>query len=161
MPTFLRKGYFACLDRSKRAGPQGDGFLDGSSFDRAGKLWVKDIPCGRFAQIRSRTEFTRQVTWMTNLPSAGIQFAEQPRNMSTAHSQPMCFDMIREANGIEHRLTKPNQPWTNGQVSRMNPTIQGAMVKRCDYDSHNQLHAVHGSLQLHPASQHPLRPHTL
>jgi transposase InsO family protein len=25
--------------------------------------------------------------------------------------------MICEANGIEHRLTKPNHPWTNGQVA--------------------------------------------
>jgi transposase InsO family protein len=29
------------------------------------------------------------------------------------------FDMICEANEIEHRLTKPNHPWTNGQVERM------------------------------------------
>ena len=35
----------------------------------------------------------------------------------------MRFDMIFEANGIEHRLTKPNHPWTNGQVERMNRTI--------------------------------------
>ena len=26
----------------------------------------------------------------------------------------MRFNMICEANGIEHRLTKPNHPWTNG-----------------------------------------------
>lgn len=32
----------------------------------------------------------------------------------------MRFDMIGQANGIEHRLTKPNHPWTNGQVERMN-----------------------------------------
>jgi len=44
----------------------------------------------------------------------GIQFAEQPRNRNTAYSRPMRFDMIREANGIEHRLTKLNHPWTNG-----------------------------------------------
>jgi transposase InsO family protein len=31
----------------------------------------------------------------------------------------MRFDMICEAKGIEHRLTKPNHPWTNGQVERM------------------------------------------
>jgi IS30 family transposase len=48
------------------------------------------------------------------LTDNGIQFAEQPRNRNTAHSQPMRFDMICNANGIEHRLTKPNQPWTNG-----------------------------------------------
>ncbi len=52
----------------------------------------------------------------TILPDNGIQFAEQPRNRNTAYSRPMRFDMICEANGIEHRLTKPNHPWTNGQV---------------------------------------------
>jgi hypothetical protein len=51
----------------------------------------------------------------------------------------MRFDMICEANGIEHRLTKPNHPWTNGQVERMNRTIKDATVKRFHYDSHDQL----------------------
>ena len=49
----------------------------------------------------------------------GIRFAERPRNRNTIYSRPMRFDMICEANGIEHRLTKPNHPWTNGQVERM------------------------------------------
>ena len=40
---------------------------------------------------------------------------------------------------IDHRLTKPNQPWTNGQVERMNRTIKEATVQRYHYDSHNQL----------------------
>ena len=67
----------------------------------------------------------------------GIQFAEQPRNRNTIYSRPMRFDMICEANGIEHRLTKPNHPWTNGQVERMNRTIKDATVKRFHYDSHD------------------------
>ncbi len=49
-----------------------------------------------------------------------FQDAEQPRNRNTIYSRPMRFDMICEANGIGHRLTKPNHPWTNGQVQRMN-----------------------------------------
>ena len=69
----------------------------------------------------------------------GIQFAEQPRNRNTIYLRPMRFDMICEANGIEHRLTKPNHPWTNGQVERMNRTIRDATVKRFHYDSHDQL----------------------
>ena len=40
---------------------------------------------------------------------------------------------------IEHRLTKPRHPWTNGQVERMNRTIKDATVKRFYYDSHDQL----------------------
>ena len=85
--------------------------------------------------------------------ASGIQFAEQPRNRNTILSRPMRFDMICDANGIEHRLTKPNHPWseegqarvrgtvapTNGQVERMNRTIKDATVKRYHYDSHDQL----------------------
>ena len=52
----------------------------------------------------------------------------------------MRFDMICEANDIEHRLTKLNHPWTNGQVERrMNRTIKEAAVKRFHYESHEQL----------------------
>ena len=75
----------------------------------------------------------------TILTDNGIQFAAQPRNRNTIISRPMRFDMICEANGIEHRLTKPNHPWTNGQVERMNRTIKDATVKRYHYDSHEQL----------------------
>lgn len=44
-----------------------------------------------------------------------------------------------KVNGIEHRLTKPNHPWTNGQVVRMNRTFKDATVKRFHYYSHDQL----------------------
>jgi transposase InsO family protein len=47
--------------------------------------------------------------------------------------------MICAANGIEHRLTKPNHPWTKGQVERMNRTIKDATVKRFHYENHDQL----------------------
>jgi transposase InsO family protein len=40
---------------------------------------------------------------------------------------------------IEHRLTKPRHPWTNGQVERMNRTLKDATVKRFYYTSHDQL----------------------
>ena len=60
----------------------------------------------------------------TILTDNGIQFCEQPRNRNTAYSRPMRFDMICAANGIEHRLTKPNHPWTNGQVERMNARLK-------------------------------------
>jgi transposase InsO family protein len=40
---------------------------------------------------------------------------------------------------IEHRLTKPRHPWTNGQVERMNRTLKDATVKRFHYATHDQL----------------------
>ena len=49
--------------------------------------------------------------------------------------------MICQANKIEHRLTKPNHPWTNGQVERMNRTIKDATTKRYHYEDHDQLEA--------------------
>ncbi len=55
------------------------------------------------------------------------------------YSRPMRFDMIRHANGIEHRLTRPSHPWTNGQVERINRTIKDATVKRYHDDNHDQL----------------------
>jgi hypothetical protein len=49
------------------------------------------------------------------------------------------FAMRCRENGIEHRFTKINHPWTNGQVERMNRTLKDATVKRYHYDSHDQL----------------------
>jgi transposase InsO family protein len=40
---------------------------------------------------------------------------------------------------IDHRLTRPKHPWTNGQVDRMNRTIKEATVKRFYYETHDQL----------------------
>jgi transposase InsO family protein len=77
----------------------------------------------------------------TILTDNGIQFADLPRNRDgwTARYRVHRFDQICKANGIEHRLTQPNHPWTNGQVERMNRTIKDATVKRYHYDSHDQL----------------------
>ena len=77
----------------------------------------------------------------TILTDNGIQFADQPRNRDgwTARYRIHRFDQICNENGIEHRRTKPNHPWTNGQVERMNRTIKDATVKRYHYENHDQL----------------------
>ena len=49
------------------------------------------------------------------------------------------FELACAQNGIDHRLTKPRHPWTNGQVERMNRTIKEATVKRFYYETHVQL----------------------
>jgi transposase InsO family protein len=77
----------------------------------------------------------------TILTDNGIQFADQPRNRNgwTARYRVHRFDQICNENGIEHRLTKPKHPWTNGQVERMNRTLKEATVKRFYYQTHDEL----------------------
>jgi transposase InsO family protein len=77
----------------------------------------------------------------TVLTDNGIQFADLPKNRNgpTARFRGHPFDRTCWKHGIEHRLTKPNHPWTNGQAERMNRTIKEATTKRYHYDSHEQL----------------------
>jgi transposase InsO family protein len=77
------------------------------------------------------------------LTDNGIQFADLPKNRQgpTARFRGHPFDRTCHIHGMQHRLTKPNYPWTNGQVERMNRIIKDATVKRYFYDSHSQLKA--------------------
>jgi transposase InsO family protein len=58
----------------------------------------------------------------TVLTDNGIQFADLPKNRKgpTARFRGHPFDRICLLHSIDHPLTKPNHPWTNGQVERMN-----------------------------------------
>lgn len=49
------------------------------------------------------------------------------------------FNCICPAKSIEPSTAKLNHSWTNGQVERMNRTINKATVKRYHYDSHDQI----------------------
>ena len=49
------------------------------------------------------------------------------------------FELACAEHRIEHRLTKPHHPWTNGQVERMNRTLKDATVRRYHYSSHDEL----------------------
>lgn len=49
------------------------------------------------------------------------------------------FEYACAKSDIDHRLTKPKHPWTNGQVERMNRTIKEATAHRFHYGSHQQL----------------------
>ena len=66
----------------------------------------------------------------------GVQFTNRKRDR---HASEHIFDRVCRENGIEHRLTKINHPWTNGQAERMNRTIKDATVKRFHYHDHEQL----------------------
>ena len=55
----------------------------------------------------------------TSLTDNGVQFTNQSHQR---YAFKHLFDRICSTHGIEHRLTKPDHPWTNGQVERMNRT---------------------------------------
>jgi transposase InsO family protein len=77
----------------------------------------------------------------TVLTDNGVQFCDMPQHRSgpTARYRVHMFDRVCREHGIEHRLTKPNHPWTNGQVERMNRTLKEATVRRYHYQTPRQL----------------------
>jgi transposase InsO family protein len=106
-----------------------------------------------FAQLHEAATVRTAVTFLealievvpytihTVLTDNGVQFCDMPQNRSgpTARYRLHMFDRICREHEIEHRLTKPKHPWTNGQVERMNRTLKDATVRRYHYDTHRQL----------------------
>ena len=68
------------------------------------------------------------------------------------------FELACAQNDIEHRLTKPRHPWTNGQVERMN-RHQGrdrqALPLRQPRTAPAAPRRLHRRLQLRPQAQDP------
>jgi transposase-like protein len=79
----------------------------------------------------------------TVLTDNGMAFADLPKNREgpTAKWFGHIFDRVCRENGIEHKLTKPYHPWTNGQAERMNRTIKEATVKVFHYPNLESLKA--------------------
>ena len=77
----------------------------------------------------------------TVLTDNGIQFGDSIRHRSgpTARYRVHMFDRVCREHNIEHRFTKPNHPWTNGQVERMNRSLKDATIRRYHYSTHRQL----------------------
>src|ERR671915_227559 len=71
----------------------------------------------------------------TVLTDNGMAFADLPkyRDGPTARWMDHIFDRVCRENAIEHRLTKPYHPWTNGQAERMNRTVKEATIKAFHY----------------------------
>ena len=117
------------------------------AIDRTSKFVVVELV--EKADMRAATAFLEALVEAvpyrihTVLTDNGIQFADLPKNRQgpTARFRGHPFDRTCHVHGIQHRLTKPNHPWTNGQVERMNRTIKEATVQRFFYDTHEQLKA--------------------
>ncbi len=67
--------------------------------------------------------------------AADIRRAMDNHEQFRAHA----FEYACAQNHVDHRLTRPRHPWTNGQVERMNRTLKDATVKRFHYETHDQL----------------------
>jgi transposase InsO family protein len=72
----------------------------------------------------------------TVLTDNGIQFTNRKRDIYAFNH---IFDRVCHEHGIDHRLTKTNHPWTNGQVERMNRTLKEATVKTYYDETHVHL----------------------
>jgi transposase InsO family protein len=72
----------------------------------------------------------------TGLTDHGIQCTHRKRDL---YAFQHIFDRVCQEYGIDHRLTKTNHPWTNGQVERMNRTLKDATGKKYHYQTHHHL----------------------
>src|SRR6059058_6169772 len=131
--------------------------LTGSSLHRC----LQRHGIGRLAQIESdkpaKKKFKSYPIGFFHIDIAEVQTAEGKLYLFVAIDRTSKFAFVQLAEKanrvtasaflvalgrehcIEHRFTKINHPWTNGQVERMNRTIKDATVKRYHYDDHDQL----------------------
>jgi transposase-like protein len=73
------------------------------------------------------------------LTDNGVAFTKNASTRWDTMRHP--FDRVCDEHGIEHRLTKPYHPWTNGQAERMNRTVKDATTKVFHYETADALRA--------------------
>src|SRR5690606_11683228 len=74
----------------------------------------------------------------TVLTDNGVQFVQHHKRAESG-SVAHVFGRVCAERGVEHRLTKPYHPWTNGQAERMVRTIKEATVRAFHYASIDDL----------------------
>lgn len=75
----------------------------------------------------------------TVLTDNGIQFSNSADPRRYKYEKSHAFELVCRAHGIEHRLTKPYHPWTNGQAERMVRTLKESTVRAYHYETYWQL----------------------
>ncbi|WP_137753691.1 IS481 family transposase [Sphingopyxis sp. L1A2A] len=133
-------GYFH-IDIAELRYEGGKGFLY-VAVDRTSKLVFARIyrKATKLAAAAFLKSLVRTVPYRihTVLTDHGVQFVQLQRGQSRGWLIHI-FERVCLENGIEHRLTKPYHPWTNGQAERMVRTIKEATVKSFHYGSIQKL----------------------
>jgi len=133
-------GYFH-IDIAELRYEGGKGFLY-VAVDRTSKLVFARIyrKATKLAAAAFLKALVRTVPYRihTVLTDNGVQFVQLQRGESRQWLIHI-FERVCLENGIEHRLTKPYHPWTNGQAERMVRTIKEATVKSFHYASIHEL----------------------
>ena len=75
------------------------------------------------------------------LTDNGAEFTDKFTSKKNKPSGKHDFDMACSEDGIDHRLTAPFTPKTNGMVERVNGTIKDATVKVLTYENETELKA--------------------
>jgi transposase InsO family protein len=126
-------GYFH-LDIAELRTAEGKAFLF-VAVDRTSKLVVARLyrKATKLAAQAFLKVLLREVPYRihTVLTDNGVQFSDQARTGGRLPVHP--FTRLRQASGVEHRLTKPYHPWTNGQAERMVRTVKDATVHAFHY----------------------------
>ena len=71
----------------------------------------------------------------------GAEFTDKFTNRKNKASGNYAFDMACIEGHIDHRLTAPTTPKTNGMVERVNGTIKNATIKTLTYKGEAELKA--------------------
>lgn len=126
-------GYFH-VDIAELRCAEGKAFLF-VAVDRTSKLVFARIyrTAGKMTARGFLLSLLRSVPYRvhTVLTDNGVQFVDR---YEAGSANPFhCFGRACRANGIEHRLTKPYHPWTNGQAERTVRTIKDATVNAFHY----------------------------
>lgn len=93
------------------------------------------LAAGAFLRVLAKTVPYKIHTVLTD---NGVQFVDRYQG-ATQTWIGHAFGRACAEHGIEHRLTKPYHPWTNGQAERMVRTIKEATVRAFHYTSINEL----------------------
>jgi transposase InsO family protein len=99
----------------------------------------KDTGTGPTQAIKGPAQKCRDLAARVLVSNALSEALGRKRSEESSKRASRCYiPPPRYRRGIEHRLTKPNHPWTNGQVERMSRTLKEATVQRYHYGTHAQ-----------------------